>query len=265
MNIVENKDHVVLSNSYGDYHIQIDEYNKLGKDKAILLAKEEIKKKNKISTYQNKTIDFTQAREIGFCEYGIKDFCDRLKLDINKGYTIKELYEKLDAHTFSEYPNECLKLFTSKVFDKFGGVTGFLNDNRTRRTLNLVINHGNISDNILHTLAYKSTLRVVGNFEKLYSNDDRPRKAIDAKIGFIEGKITKEELSAARSAARSAAESARSAAELAWSADSADSAELAAESAARSVAWSAAAWSAAESATELNFQIDTLVDLIEDK
>lgn len=243
MNIQENKDHVIISDHNGEYHIELNEYKKLGKDKAINLAKEEIKKKNRLGHYSKSTIDFNQARELGFCEYGIKDFCERLELDIKKEYSVKDLYNALDVHTFKDYPDECLKLFSSKVFEKFGGVEQFLIDNKDRQCLNLVINHGNIDDNILHTLAYKSTLSVINNFEKVYSNDDRPRKAIEAKKLFLDGKINSKELLEARSAARSAAESAWSAVEsAAWSA-----AESAAES----------AWSA-----EFDFQINTLITLM---
>jgi len=71
-------------------------------------------------------------------------------------------------------------------------------------------------------------------FEKLYPDDDRPRKAIDAARAVLAHDTAK-----TRSAARSAAESAWSAAWSAWSA---------ARSAAESAAWSA--WSAAESAAE---------------
>ena len=70
------------------------------------------------------------------------------------------------------------------------------------------------------------------NFEKVYPDDDRPRKAIEAAKRWLENP-TKENESAAESAARSAAWSARSAAEsAAWSAWSA--AESVARSAARS-------------------------------
>src|SRR6202012_6217924 len=86
------------------------------------------------------------------------------------------------------------------------------------------------------------------NFEKLYPNDKRPRLAIQSATDYMLGKITIEQLSAARSAwsAESAAWSAESAwsaaesAESAWSA--AESAAWSAESAARSA--ESAAWSA---------------------
>ena len=99
-------------------------------------------------------------------------------------------------------------------------------------------------------LAIYSAELVLGNFEKEYPNDLRPRQAIEAakKVLFRD---TEKNRSAARSAAESAAESAtESAAESAWSArsaaesatESAESARSAARSAAESaesVIWSA--------------------------
>ena len=85
-------------------------------------------------------------------------------------------------------------------------------------------------------------MNCLSNFEDKYPEDKRPREAIEAKIEFLKGEITEEELSAAWSAAESAARSAAESA--AWSA---------AWSAARSATWSAArsaTWSAAESAME---------------
>jgi hypothetical protein len=274
MNIIESKEFMLFKNDKGEYHLSHELYNELGHDKAVEQATKEIEKKYNLKFYQNKTINFEQARELGFCEYGIKDFAERLDLNIEKEYTIKELYDKLDVHTFTEYPQECLKLFTNNLFDKFGGIIKLLDENRSQRILNLVINNAGIEDNILHTLAYKSAMRVVNNYEKMYPDDKRVRNAIEAKKKFIDELITSEELSAAESAAKSAAESAAKSA--AWSARSA--AKSAAESAAKSAAWSAesAAWSAAWSArsaaksaaksaawsAEIEWQIDTLIKLL---
>ena len=94
---------------------------------------------------------------------------------------------------------------------------------------------------------------VIENYEKIYPDDDRPRKAIEAAKAWLNDPSEKNRSAArsARPAARSAAESAaRSAAwSAAWSA-----AESAAWSAARSAARSAesAARSAAESAAHAN-------------
>ena len=219
MNVIESKEFMLFKNDKGEYHLSHELYDELGHDKAVEQATKEIEKKYNLKFYQNKTINFEQARELGFCEYGIKDFAERLDLDINESYSITDLYSKIDVHTFTEYPQECLKLFTNKIFDKFGGIVKLLDKNRSQRTLNLVINNGNIDDKLLHTLAYKSAMRVVDNYEKLYPNDKRVRNAIEAKKKFIDELITSEELSAAESAARSAATSAESAESAARSAE----------------------------------------------
>ena len=100
------------------------------------------------------------------------------------------------------------------------------------------------------SLAIFSAELCLKEFEKLYPDDDRPRKAIDAARAVLAHDTAKNRSaaesaaeSAARSAAESAARSAESAAESAWSAaESAWSAARSAGSAAES------AWSAAESA-----------------
>ena len=122
---------------------------------------------------------------------------------------------------------------------------------------------------------------VLPNFESVFPDDNRPRKAIETRERWIldPNSVTDIELESvrlaarlaarsaawsarsARSAARSAAESARSAA---WSA--AESARSAAWSAAESAAWSArsarsAAWSAAESAAWSAVESATLKEL----
>lgn len=269
--VLKRKDHYLIKTDKGEYHLSLEEYKKLGKKKAIELAISEIEKKNKSSTYSNETINFKQARDLGFCEYGIKDFCKRLNLNIDKEYTIGYLLSNLDVNTFMKYSDECLKLFGNSVFDKFGGVVTFLDENR--RFLDMVIRHGGISDKVLHLFAYHSAMRVIGNFEEIYPNDKRPRVAIEAKLKFINGEITESELAAARLAATEAA--AESTAYSAWSRSAAYSAawsaSLAAEAAAELAAWSArsAAYSTAELAArstarsaELNYQIDTLIELI---
>ena len=87
----------------------------------------------------------------------------------------------------------------------------------------------------LHELACQYALWSLHFFEDTYPNDDRPRKAIEAKQKWLRGEITNEELKAAAEAA-------------AWSARAARAAWAAAEAAAWS-AWAArAAWAAAEAA-----------------
>jgi hypothetical protein len=94
---------------------------------------------------------------------------------------------------------------------------------------------------------------VLKNFENVFPDDDRPRKAIQAAKEYLkvfdkESAAWSAAESAARSAAESAARSARSAAESAARSAAESAAWSAAESAARSAAWSA--WSAARSAAE---------------
>jgi len=102
-------------------------------------------------------------------------------------------------------------------------------------------------DYVARKFALFCAKKCLPNYEKEYPNDKRVSDCIKAAEDYLDGKISLEELTAARSAAESAwsaAESARSAARsaaesarsAAWSA-----AESAAESA-RSAAWSA--WSA---------------------
>ncbi|MEN6492608.1 MAG: putative immunity protein [Rectinema sp.] len=77
------------------------------------------------------------------------------------------------------------------------------------------------------TLAIYAAERCIGNYEKKYPRDNRPRLAIKAAAAWLKNP-TEANMSAARSAAESAARSA------------AESAAWSAESAARSAAWSAA-------------------------
>ena len=263
MKIIKNKDHVLFNNHDGEYHMSLDQFNILGREKAKEYALQEINLK-KESSYRDTDIDFKRARKLGFCEYGIEDFCKKLDLDIKNTYTIKDLCLRLTKQAFLSYPLECLKLFGKSVFDNFGGPKQFLSEERTRKALNLILNSV-LPEKEMHKLACKCALRCINNYEKTYPNDDRPRKAIEAKLLWIDGKITDEELSAAWSASWSAASSAASSA--AWSAESAawsaawsaESAAWSAESAARSAAWSAGL--AAESA-ELEWQIEQVLGFL---
>ncbi len=231
MKITKQQNNYLLSNSKGEYHISIEEFEKLGEAEAIKLAESEIEKKL-TSSFTDAEIDFDKARSLGFCEYGIKDFCEMLQLNVDESHKLSDVKSKLTVKAFIKYPQECFKLFGKEVFSVFGGVSKFLGENRTQKVLNLVLISNIIPDRELHKLACTFAYRVLPNFEKEFPNDDRPRKAIEAKLAWIDGNCTDEELSAAYSAARSAA--ARSAAYSAvWSAYSAavdsaavDSAEL---------------------------------------
>ena len=101
--------------------------------------------------------------------------------------------------------------------------------------------------NDLHMFACECAESVLHIFETEYPEDDRPRKAIEAKRLYIEGKITLSELDAARVVARAAwaeawavAEAAAWAATAAWAAAKAEAwavAEAVAEAAAEAAAW----------------------------
>jgi hypothetical protein len=71
----------LLKNEKGEYHLSSEKFNELGKEKAIKFAESEINKKLK-STYQEIDIDFARARKLGFCEYGIKEFCIEKVLEV---------------------------------------------------------------------------------------------------------------------------------------------------------------------------------------
>ena len=235
--VVKNSDHVLFSTTNGEYHMTLQEFTERGESNAKEYALAEIEKKNKAGQYSDSTINFTQARELGFCEYGIEDFCNRLGLNKDNTYKIADLNKALTLEVLKEYPNECIKLFGKDTLKYLGGVKGVLN----KDTVDLVLRPEFIEEKKLHELSVKFAYDCLDNFEKDYPNDDRPRRAIEAKQKWIEGKITDEELKLARSKALSAAGSVRSTANVAaysatWSA--ADAARSAAKSV-RSVAYSA--------------------------
>ena len=246
MKITKNKDNVIFSNKDGEYHFSVKEYEKLGAEEAIRIACVEIRKKNRLDNYGKKEIDFKSARDLGFCEYGIKDWCSKTKIDVNKTYTIKNLKDKLTLEAFLEYPSECRKLFGNNVLDIFGGVETVLEDNENINLLDYIFNNNYLSDENMRLLACQFAEDCLHIFEKEYPDDDRPRKAIEAtrKYALDPTHGNKQAAYSANSAAYSAAYSAYSANSAAYSA--AYSAYSAAYSAARSAANSArsAAYSA---------------------
>jgi len=235
--VVKNSDHVLFSTTNGEYHMTLQEFTERGESNAKEYALAEIEKKSKAGQYSDSTINFTQARKLGFCEYGIEDFCNKLGLNKDKTYKIADLNKALTLEVLKEYPNECIKLFGKDTLKYLGGVKGIL----SKDTINIVLRPEFIEEKKLHELSVKFAYDCLNNFEKEYPNDDRPRKAIEAKQRWLEGKATDKELEVTRDEARSAARSAY------WS--TARSAYSAAESAAYSAAWSAAE-SAIRSAAE---------------
>jgi len=108
-----------------------------------------------------------------------------------------------------------------------------------------------IPEKKLHKIAIYAAEMVLPIFEKEYPDDDRPRKAIEAKKLWLKNKITDNELAAARAAAGAAGAAAGAAGNAAW--DARDAARAAGD-AARAAAWDAAgdaagaAWDAAGAA-----------------
>lgn len=186
LKITKNKDHVLFTNQDGEYHMSLDQFKKLGEKKSKEYAIQEINLKNQ-SSYQDNEIDFKRARALGFCEYGIEDFCEELQLNVKGTYKISSLLEKLTIDMFFKYQSECEKLFTREaVVNKFGGIKKMLSDNRTRSALNFVLQNNFIEEKQLHLLGCDFAERVLPIFEKEFPNDDRPRNAIKIKRLWIE-------------------------------------------------------------------------------
>lgn len=199
MKIIKEKDFILFKHNRQEYHLSHEKFNELGEEKAIEFVKSELEKKKK--EVKLTKIDFKTARDLGFCEIGIEDFCKRLGLNINKKYELDFLNKKLTLDVIKDYPDEIIKLFGKDTFKYLGGVLGILSTD----TLDLVLRKEFIEERALHLLACDFAEHVLHIFEKEYPNDDRPRKAIETKRFWIDGKITKEELDAARYAAWDAA------------------------------------------------------------
>ena len=284
MRITKQADNYLFQNNQGEYHISNTQYDEIGKEASMELAQAEIKLKNQ-SSWNSKTINFQQARGLGFCEYGIKDFCEKLNLDIKKKYNIELISNLLTEEVFICYPLECIKIFGKEIVKKFGGIYQFLKKHQTRQVLDISFNYY-IKDRDLHELAIECAYSTLDNFEKEYPNDLRPRKAIEAKQAWLDGEISDEELKEAQSASHSASRSASHS--VSWSARSAQSAansaaNSASHSASRSASNSAyyASWSASRSAAnsaycsasysalystyaeELKWQINKTLELLE--
>ena len=195
MQITKTNDHVLLKNNKGEYHLSIEQFDKLGQESAIEFATKEINKKIN-SDYSNKSISLDQARELGFCQYGIEDFCKQLDLDINESYTIEYLFSKITLDIFFEYTSELSKLFgKDNIVQKFGGIKSILENNRTQKVLNFVLKGGFIPDKTLHLLACDFAERTLSNFEDTYPDDNRPRRAIEVKRLWIGEEYKDEQVS----------------------------------------------------------------------
>src|SRR5690606_21907360 len=151
----------LFTNDKGEYHIDLEKYNELGEIAAKELAAKEIELKVN-SDYTNKTINFDQARKLGFCEYGIKDFCKMLNLDIDKDHNLKEVNKALTIEALKSYPDECIKLFGENTLKYLGGVKGVLNED----TIDLVLRPEFIPEKTLHKLSVVFAYQNIANFEK---------------------------------------------------------------------------------------------------
>jgi len=180
------KDHVLFTHELGTYHLEIDKFNEMGHEKAEEFVLSELQKK--AGHYTKNTISFKDARDMGFCEYGIKDFCKMLELDIDDTYEITELAMLMNVEAFLAYPDECLKMFGNGIFDMFGGPKKFLQDNPTSKARDVILNSTLLSDKQKHELACDFAENVLHIFEEAYPNDNRPRNAIEVKRRWIKEK-----------------------------------------------------------------------------
>lgn len=115
---------------------------------------------------------------------------------------------------------------------------------------------GDAGQRMCHLFACDAAERALHLYEDKYPGDMRPRRAIEVKRLWIDGKATDAERAAAWAAARAAAWDAANA----WAAWAAT---VAARAAARAAAWDAAnAWAARDA--ELEWQICHLKELLEE-
>jgi len=122
-----------------------------------------------------------------------------------------------------------------------------------------------IDESLLHIFACDCAEKVLPIFEKKYPNDDRPRKAIEAKRKWLKKEFIDDQLSAAARAASDAWSA--STASAAWAASAAARAASDAR-AATSAGWAATSAARAASdarAIERQWQIDHLIELLEGK
>jgi len=118
MEVIIKEDHLVYKNAMGEYHISAELAVEKGLDlEAFVIA--EIKLKASQNQYVKATVSFDDARDLGFCEHGISDFCDQLGIDQSKTYNLLELQEKLTLKVMFDYVDEMLTLFGKSAFKGF--------------------------------------------------------------------------------------------------------------------------------------------------
>jgi len=121
MKITKKQDHYLFQKDNQEYHLSIEDYNKLGEFLATEYVKIEMEEKTN-AEFNEQTINFQKARNLGFCEFGIKDFCTKLDLDVNKTYKISYLRNLLTENKLDlmfNYSDELIKLFGKSIFTQF--------------------------------------------------------------------------------------------------------------------------------------------------
>jgi len=183
--VIKNKENVLIKTSHGEYHFSKEDYKALGKQKAIKYAESEIEKKNTGGQYSKISINYKQATELGFCQYGIKEFAKMLDLNIEETYTIDDLNRRLTLEALKSFPNECLKLFGANCIKYLGTVKELISVD----TIDLFLREEFIKPRILHKLSVKFAYSCLPNYENEYPGDNRVRHAIETKERWIEEKI----------------------------------------------------------------------------
>jgi hypothetical protein len=190
LTIVKNDDHVLFTDANGaEYHLSNEEFNRLGETRAREYVKEELERKK--ATFTGDVISYDKARDLGFCEYGIKDFCNALGLDIKKEYKINDLKSMLTLDILTKYPSEIIKVLGIGTLDKFGGVDGLLNNDEVsaESRIKILTREEFIHPKILHKFGVACAYKVLHHFENEFPDDKRPRTALEVKTEWIAAKF----------------------------------------------------------------------------
>lgn len=199
MKLTREENVVIFNNEKGEYHLSIDEFNKLGEAEAIKYAESEIEKKLD-AKLSGRKITYDICRKFGFCKYGIKEYCEMVgftQVDIDMDadedrsysvFTVEEMIEATTLEAFKKYPEEILKLTGKKIVDKWGGVANMIEEHEIYEPF---LNKEFFTEIQLREIAVECAKSTLHFFEDKYPDDDRPRKAIEAAENVI--KVMKEE------------------------------------------------------------------------
>lgn len=198
MKVTKKENVVIFNSSKGEYHLSIEEFNKLGEEKAIEYAESEIEKKAKAEV-GNRKITYAICRKFGFCKHGIKEFCKLtgLKVDIDEGkdidrlsssFTREEVIEATTIEAFKKYPSEILKLTGKKLLDKWGGARKIIEDYEIYEPF---LNETFFTEIELREIACECARATLPFFENEFPKDKAPREAIEQMEKVIQ--IMKEE------------------------------------------------------------------------